>query len=85
MLRGGTSDIVVQEKANSSGNLKVKEVTASTGGLCGGSYVDQAFMKFMTVKTGCLDSFLVRYPKVKIQLQTWWENAKSSFEERSTV
>ena len=79
-IGGGTSDIVVQEKANSSGNLKVKEVTASSGGLCGGSYVDQAFMKFMSAKIGCLDKFLVEHPRVRIHLQTWWENAKSSFD-----
>jgi molecular chaperone DnaK (HSP70) len=83
-IGGGTSDIVVQEKANSTGNFKVKEVTASSGGLCGGSYVDQSFMKFMSSKIGCLENFLVEHPKVKIQLQTWWENAKSTFEGGNT-
>lgn len=83
-IGGGTSDIVVQEKVNSSGNLKVKEVTASSGGLCGGSYVDQSFMNFMSSTIGCLETFLEGHPKVKIQLQTWWENAKSTFEGRDT-
>lgn len=64
--------------------LKVKEVTASSGGLCGGSFVDQSFMKFLSKKIGCLDAFLVANPKVKLQMQTWWENQKSTFEGRDT-
>lgn len=64
--------------------FQVKEVTASSGGLCGGSFVDQSFFKFLSTKIGCLDSFLIEYPKVKIQLQTWWENAKSSFDGTDT-
>jgi hypothetical protein len=41
-------------------------------------------MNFLSNKIGCLDAFLTENPKVKVQLQTWWENAKSSFEGRDT-
>lgn len=79
-LGGGTTDIVVQARANHTGALKVKEVSRSSGGLCGGTYVDQSFMAFLREKIGCLEEFLVQHPEHEPKILGWWESAKSTFD-----
>ena len=79
-LGGGTTDIVVQARANSTGALKVKEVSRSSGGLCGGTYVDKSFMEFLRRKIGCLEEFLAEHPEHEPKILGWWESAKSTFD-----
>lgn len=52
-IGGGTTDIVMQEKASDGETLKVREVTRSSGGLCGGVDVDKNFISFLSKKIGC--------------------------------
>lgn len=79
-LGGGTTDIVVQARANKTGSLKVNEVSRSDGGLCGGTFVDKNFMAFMRRKIGCLSEFLESHPEYEPKILGWWESAKSTFD-----
>ncbi|KAG0566994.1 hypothetical protein KC19_7G102500 [Ceratodon purpureus] len=79
-IGGKSSNIVVQEKMNSSKKLKVKELAVTFGDFCGSSSIDQAFMKFLSARIGCFEKFLVEHPKEKIRLQKWWENQKYNLE-----
>jgi hypothetical protein len=77
---GGTVDIVVQELIASSHEYKVKELTESSGGLCGGTSVDDSFMHFVSKKVGCLDEFLNKNdPSYKALLLKNWEQIKCGF------
>ncbi|CAK9257937.1 unnamed protein product [Sphagnum jensenii] len=60
-IGGGTTDILVQAKVDdSNSSLKVREVSRSSGGLCGGTHVDRNFVSFLCSKIGCLERFLVK-------------------------
>ncbi|KAG0620323.1 hypothetical protein M758_4G207200 [Ceratodon purpureus] len=90
-IGGGTSDIVVQEvvsiKQSKSSDpfLRVKEATTSTGGLVGGTSVDNCFMEFLCKTIGpCLPECIVNHRNVATQLLTAWECAKQSFGEPTT-
>jgi hypothetical protein len=78
-IGGGTVDIVVQELVLSGDEYKVKELTESSGALCGGTFVDEAFMRFMAKKIGCLDEFLRTDPSYKPRLLKDWEEIKKAF------
>ncbi|CAM6111814.1 unnamed protein product [Calypogeia fissa] len=54
---GGTVDLVLHEKIGSGSGLKVREVSPSSGGLFGGSFVDKAFFEFLRRKISCFDDF----------------------------
>ena len=87
-IGGGTSDIVVQEVVNVGEDLsyRVKEVTTSSGGLCGGTYVDSRFMEFLQQKIGpCLAECVITYPHVYAQLLKQWECAKTNFGDATMV
>lgn len=76
---GGTVDVVVQEFVGTSQIYKVKEITQSSGGLCGGTFVDQSFMRFLSQKIGCLEAFLSDFPSFKTRLLKDWEEVKCAF------
>lgn len=82
-IGGGTVDIVVHEKASdddaSVAELKVKEVVASYGGLCGGTYVDKNFYKFLTKTVGCFEAYAADKPTLRLEVQRTWELAKRSY------
>ncbi|KAH8950606.1 hypothetical protein BDL97_10G094500 [Sphagnum fallax] len=82
-IGGGTSDIVVQEwlggDDDDADSYKVQEVTRSTGGFCGGIYVDKQFIKFMTQQIGCLTGYFLRNPSYKAELLRKWEELKRTF------
>lgn len=91
-IGGGTADIVVQEVVsveNNSGrkpSYRVKEVTISSGGLCGGSYVDMRFIEFLHTKIGpCLQECIIKEPKIYGILIKAWDDYKVSFGDMSTV
>ena len=79
-LGGGTVDIVVQELVGDGRSYQVKELTESSGGLCGGTFVDESFMRFLSKKIGCLDEFLRKdYPSYETRLLMDWEEIKCDF------
>ncbi len=48
---GGTVDLVVHQKKMVQGRLRTKEVSQGSGDLCGGTYVDKAFLRWLQVKS----------------------------------
>lgn len=79
-IGGGTSDIVVEQVvAIGQSSYQVKEVTFSSGGLCGSIYVDQSFIKFMIQSIPCLDGALDQQPSLYASLLKEWDEAKASF------
>lgn len=85
-IGGGTSDIVVQEVVSLAPSYRVREVTTSSGGLCGGTYVDVRFLEFLHKKIGpCLQECMNTHPNVSIMLVKTWEQVKTSFGEQTTV
>jgi hypothetical protein len=76
---GGTVDIVVQELVGNSQNYQVKELTESSGGLCGGTFIDESFLRFFSKRVPCLDEFLKVYPSYKTRLLKDWEEIKCAF------
>ncbi|KAG0579406.1 hypothetical protein KC19_4G096200 [Ceratodon purpureus] len=78
---GGTVDIVVQELiASGDHEFKVRELTESSGGLCGGTFVDERFMRFISKKVGCLEEFLRKdSPSYLTKLLLDWEQIKCAF------
>jgi len=78
-IGGGTSDIVVQEWVGDDDSYRVREVTRSTGGFCGGTYVDKNFIAFMSQKIGCLPEYFQQNPAYKSDLLKRWEEIKRTF------
>ena len=77
---GGTVDIVVQEMIGNGDNYRVRELTESSGGLCGGTFVDDSFLRFLSRKIGCLDEFLRSgVPSYRARLLKDWEEIKCGF------
>ncbi|KAG0611743.1 hypothetical protein M758_7G161900 [Ceratodon purpureus] len=86
-IGGGTSDIVVQEVVSvGKSGYRVREVTTSSGGLCGGGHVDARFIEFMHRKIGpCLQECINEQPNIYSQLIQAWEHMKANFGDRSTL
>ncbi|CAK9224696.1 unnamed protein product [Sphagnum troendelagicum] len=78
-IGGGTSDIVVQEWVGDDDSYRVREVTCSTGGFCGGTYVDKNFITFMSQKIGCLPEYFQQNPGYMSHLLKRWEEIKQTF------
>ncbi|CAM6118101.1 unnamed protein product [Calypogeia fissa] len=75
---GGTVDLVVHEKVDDSG-VRVKEVACSTGDLCGGTFVDKAFMDYLAGKIDGFEKFCSEYPATALTIKGYWENLKCGF------
>jgi hypothetical protein len=84
-IGGGTSDIVVQEWVGDDDSYRVREVTRSTGGFCGGTYVDRNFITFMSKKIGCLLEYFQQNPAYKSDLLKRWEENKRTFGNPLTI
>ncbi|KAG0602466.1 hypothetical protein M758_10G016400 [Ceratodon purpureus] len=86
-IGGGTSDIVVQEVVSvGESSYKVREVTTSSGGLCGGTYVDTRYIEFLHRRIGpslqeCINEHLV----ILSQLLQVWEHTKANFGESGSI
>ncbi|CAK9875042.1 unnamed protein product [Sphagnum jensenii] len=78
-IGGGTSDIVVQEWVGDDDRYRVREVTRSTGGFCGGTYVDKNFITLMSQKIRCLPEYFQQNPGYKSDLLKRWEEIKRTF------
>jgi hypothetical protein len=66
-------------------SYRVREVTRSTGGFCGGTYVDRNFITFMSQKIGCLLEYFEQNPGYKSNLLKRWEEIKRTFGNASTI
>ncbi|EFJ27612.1 hypothetical protein SELMODRAFT_411756 [Selaginella moellendorffii] len=77
---GGTIDLVVHEKVEGGSSYEVREVSASSGELGGGTYVDKNFLGLLKRKIGCLESF--DDPETLHKITRWWLGSlgKSSFD-----
>lgn len=76
----GTVDIVVHEKVSDIGEaLQCKEVAASYGGLCGGTYADQNFINFLKQKVGCYEDNVADRASLELEMQKNWELRKRSY------
>ncbi|EFJ24727.1 hypothetical protein SELMODRAFT_414734 [Selaginella moellendorffii] len=73
-IGGGTIDIVVHEKESSApGKHEVHEVSASSGELGGGTYVDRNFMEFLEKKIGCFRRFCQQEQSIVYhRILMWW-------------
>lgn len=69
----------MHEKASEDDELKVKEVVASYGGLCGGTYVDNNLFEFLKKKIGCFEEYLADKPALRLELQRTWEFSKRTY------
>lgn len=79
MACAGTTDIVVHERISPGRIPQVREVKRSSGGLCGGAYVDQNFKEFLSKTVGGFDAFVDQNPSTMLKLQGWWELQKCGF------
>ncbi|CAM6113809.1 unnamed protein product [Calypogeia fissa] len=77
---GGTVDLVLHQKNGPPWSKKVKELSPSSGGLCGGTYVDEGFFKFLSGRIRCFQKFAAAQPQSVLRLQSWWETIKFSFD-----
>lgn len=86
-IGGGTTDIVVQEWIGKSyENYSVKEVTCSSGGLCGGTYVDENFKRLVHAKIPCLGQFTAKNSSsFMTNVMKKWEEIKCSFGDVLTI
>ena len=57
----------------------MREVTKSSGGLCGATYVDRQFLRHLQERIPCLRSFAEEHPKEMIQILKWWDSIKIHF------
>ncbi|XP_024390872.1 uncharacterized protein [Physcomitrium patens] len=85
-IGGGTTDIVVQEWMSETPNdYRVKEVTYSTGGLCGGTYVDEQFNRLLFTRIQCLPQYLQKSSSFMSEIFKRWEEIKCSFGDHGTL
>lgn len=57
----------------------------STGGVGGGSYVDENFLKHRSQRIGCLPQFLKANPLMELSIRRWWGETKSTFDGTTTA
>ncbi|KAJ7539870.1 hypothetical protein O6H91_11G112700 [Diphasiastrum complanatum] len=79
-IGGGTVDIVVHEIASISYPHKVREISRSSGGLCGGSFVDLSFFKFLSERIGCFSQFAIENAAEKVMIAKHWDYHKYEFD-----
>lgn len=78
-LGGGTVDLVSHCKLGTARSARTREVARSSGGLCGGTYVDQEFLNYMLQMVPCFEDFADSNPEAILALMSWWEGRKSTF------
>jgi hypothetical protein len=64
----------------SGDDFKVRELIESSSGLCGGTFIDESFMRYLFKMIGCLESYLdLDDPSYKLILLNRWEEIKRAF------
>lgn len=76
---GGTVDIVVHSLADDEGR-NLREVAMSSGGLCGGTYVDSNFLAYLTHRIPCFRQYVEQNPSGIRVIMRRWEEIKCSFD-----
>ncbi|KAK6821093.1 hypothetical protein PG987_015493 [Apiospora arundinis] len=81
---GGTVDLISYEVVNTRRELKVKECTVGTGGLCGATFLDQAFYDYFLsiVPRDTWDKFDAHQKKAILD-KGWEQNIKPGFDGKS--
>lgn len=77
---GGTVDLALHQKAGPPWSKKVREVAPSSGGLCGGTYVDEGFFKFLRQTIPCFKKFADENSQTVLKLQSWWDTVRCDFD-----
>lgn len=83
---GGTTDLVTHQRIGSTkrSTVRVKEVSESIGGLCGGAHVDEGFLEYLRNKIStptceCFSDFEKTYPAQVLDLLIHWGRIKASY------
>ncbi|CAM6123589.1 unnamed protein product [Calypogeia fissa] len=80
---GGTVDLVLHEtvKSAANGSNQVKEIcSGSSGGLCGSTFVDDAFYKLVSRKIVCYEKYMSENPRFRSNMRKSLEQHKVLFE-----
>ncbi|KAG0579312.1 hypothetical protein KC19_4G089700 [Ceratodon purpureus] len=77
---GGTVDLVLHEKLGPAPSISVREVQESSGGLCGGSRVDEEFFGFLRRRISCFKRFEALHPAIVLDFRQEWEKVKYKFD-----
>jgi hypothetical protein len=72
---GGTVDLVMQQKVGT----KLNEVSRSSGGLCGGTFVDRRFEEELQKRIPCYKRFRELYPRQAFKMRAELEYQKCAF------
>ena len=79
-LSNGIVETVVQELVDGRlQNYQVKELTTCSNGLCGETFLDESFLRFLSKRILCLDEYLKDYPSYKTLLLEDLERIKCAF------
>ena len=81
-LGGGTTDIVVHAHGllqNAKAGHLLREVVPGSGGLCGGSHVDDEFIQFAIKSYPGLQTAAVTHPKEYLKMLVNYNKAKCTF------
>ncbi|KAK3247189.1 hypothetical protein CYMTET_43303, partial [Cymbomonas tetramitiformis] len=81
---GGTVDLVTHKQSEED-PTRLREVARGTGGMCGGTFVDDRFVKFLQNKINKSDKFLEENQQLFVKLMGKWEAAKRSFDGTSDI
>ena len=74
-------DIVVHRNMKTDGSLKLREVTKGSGDLCGGTFVDEAFLAHLRLTIPTFEHYAATEPAELLRgLMAKWELVKRSFD-----
>lgn len=77
----GTVDIVVHEKlTHGSEEVSLREVAPSSGGLCGGTYVDQDYLNFLQARIPCFQEHMAQNGRALISILKQWHEFKATYD-----
>jgi len=78
---GGTVDLIVHANDASDGSVKLRELSKGSGDLCGGTFVDDAFLDAMARRIPGFDAYRQAEPAELLRgLMAKWELLKRSFD-----
>lgn len=73
-------DLVLHEKLGSAPSISVRELQESSGGVCGGSQVDDEFLAFLRRRIPCFTNFERELPAIALAFRQGWERVKYEFD-----
>ena len=82
---GGTVDLIVHAKdLSADGKFSLREVAPGTAGLCGGTFVDEAFKQFIRSKASKFDEWIEKKPEQFAKFMMEWEAIKRLYRGNET-